>query len=163
MRMRLTLRLARQHKYVAFCIIIGLLGFGSLYPRIFTLSSGSAGELPIIYPKHYPSENTLKSLVLTEEQCAVEFPGLTKEIAKAVAEGPFKLEKRPFDTDGLVQGRIKDGKVCSKTQKVPEHLLICFFQLYIISAVHDNVLRVGCLAAVSSSCFEFLLLILVLQ
>lgn len=45
----------------------------------------------------------------------MEFRGLTREIENAVAQGPFKLEKRPYDSDGLVQGRIKDGKVCSTT------------------------------------------------
>jgi hypothetical protein len=114
--MRRAPRLARQHKYVAFCVVICLFGFGSFYIRSSFLSSDSlqsVGHFPITYPNHYPSEKTLKSLVLTDERCAVEFPGLTREIENAVAQGPFKLEKRPYDSDGLVQGRIKDGKVCS--------------------------------------------------
>lgn len=52
-----------------------------------------------------------KSLFLTEEQCLPAFPGLTKEIGNAVAEGPFELRRLRDDLPGLVQGRIKDGKV----------------------------------------------------
>lgn len=59
----------------------------------------------------YPSKETLANLSLTEEQCRATFPGLTKEIDGAVARGQFKVEKEPDDYQGLVQGRIKDGKV----------------------------------------------------
>ena len=51
------------------------------------------------------------NLALTEEQCRVTFPGLMKEIDDAVARGPFELKKEPDDYTGLVQLRIKDGKV----------------------------------------------------
>jgi hypothetical protein len=59
----------------------------------------------------YPSKETTKSLSLTEQQCRATFPRLTKEIDNAVARGPFILEKKPDDYQGLVQARIKDGKV----------------------------------------------------
>lgn len=59
----------------------------------------------------YPSKETTNSLFLTEHQCRATFPGLTKEIDNAVARGPFILEKQPDDYQGLVQARIKDGKV----------------------------------------------------
>ncbi|QSZ32446.1 hypothetical protein DSL72_002020 [Monilinia vaccinii-corymbosi] len=60
---------------------------------------------------HEPSSEILQSLSLTEEQCAATFPGLTKEIDDAVARGPFSLKRQPDHYTGLVQGRIKDGKV----------------------------------------------------
>ena len=56
--------------------------------------------------------NVRKSLFLQEEQCRVEFPELMKEIENAIAEGPFQLRRLRDDSHGLVQGRIKDGKVC---------------------------------------------------
>ncbi|KAH8768815.1 glycosyl transferase family 90-domain-containing protein [Hyaloscypha finlandica] len=54
---------------------------------------------------------TLKNLSLTEEQCRATFPGLMMEFDGAVARGPFKLEKEPDDYTGMVQLRIKDGKM----------------------------------------------------
>jgi hypothetical protein len=54
-----------------------------------------------------------RSLGLTAEQCAVEFPGLEREIERAVKEGAFVLRKARDDVPGSVQGRIKDGKVCA--------------------------------------------------
>ena len=64
--------------------------------------------------KYYPSKETLKNLSLTEEQCRATFPGLMMELDDAVARGPFKLEKEPDDYTGMVQLRIKDGKVSSE-------------------------------------------------
>lgn len=57
------------------------------------------------------SADILQSLSLTEDQCRAAFPGLTKEIDDAVARGPFPLKRQPGHYTGLVQGRIKDGKV----------------------------------------------------
>lgn len=59
----------------------------------------------------HPSKEILDSLFLTDAQCKATFPGLTKEIDDAVASGPFDLKKHPADYAGLVQGRIKDGKL----------------------------------------------------
>jgi hypothetical protein len=59
----------------------------------------------------YPSKETLENLSLTEGQCRITFPGLMKEIDDAVARGPFTLKKEPDDYTGMVQLRIKDGKV----------------------------------------------------
>lgn len=53
-----------------------------------------------------------RSLGLTAEQCAAEFPGLETEIERAVKEGGFVLKKAREDIPGSIQGRIKDGKVC---------------------------------------------------
>jgi hypothetical protein len=63
--------------------------------------------------KYYPSKEALKHMSLTEEQCRATFPGLMMELDGAVARGPFKLEKEPDDYTGMVQLRIKDGKVSS--------------------------------------------------
>ena len=60
--------------------------------------------------KHNSNE-LLESLSLTDAQCKAMFPKLTKEIDDAVARGPFDLKKQPADYAGLVQGRIKDGKL----------------------------------------------------
>lgn len=72
-------------------------------------TSNSASVLSSL--SKYPTKETTKSLFLTEHQCRATFPGLTKEIDDAVARGPFILEKQPDDYQGLVQARIKDGKV----------------------------------------------------
>lgn len=55
-------------------------------------------------------------MCLEREQCAIEFPGLEKEIENAVAEGPFVLKKAQDDVPGSIQGRIEDGKVCIPLQ-----------------------------------------------
>ncbi|KAK0733267.1 glycosyl transferase family 90-domain-containing protein [Lasiosphaeria miniovina] len=55
-----------------------------------------------------PSE-ALENLSLGEGECEATFPGLTKEIDDAVAQGPFKV-KQTGDL-GPLQGRIKDGKI----------------------------------------------------
>jgi hypothetical protein len=59
----------------------------------------------------YPSKKTLENLSLTERQCRTTFPGLMKEIDDAVARGLFILKKELDDCTGIVQLRIKDGKV----------------------------------------------------
>lgn len=60
---------------------------------------------------HIPSGATLdtSSRSLQQEQCATAFPGLFDEIERA--GGVFDLKPLPENTPGLVQGRIKDGKV----------------------------------------------------
>ncbi|KAK4195914.1 glycosyl transferase family 90-domain-containing protein [Triangularia verruculosa] len=52
----------------------------------------------------------LNNLSLDEDQCNAAFPGLTKEIDDAVAEGPFTM-KRYSNNQGPLQGRIKDGQI----------------------------------------------------
>lgn len=61
--------------------------------------------------KQYPSQETLRSLSLREEQCDAAFPGLTRQIDIAAARGHFDLKKGPDSAHGSVEGRIKDGKV----------------------------------------------------
>jgi hypothetical protein len=57
------------------------------------------------------SKDASRSLFLTEDQCAAAFPGFNKEIENAVAKGSVELRRRKDSTPGLVQGRIKNGKV----------------------------------------------------
>lgn len=78
-----------------------------------TLPLRKSFEEPKNEPK--PLKETLRSRLLTEEQCAATFPGLTKEIDDAVARGPFDWEMPPDGYTGLVQVRIKDGKVWSSS------------------------------------------------
>lgn len=52
------------------------------------------------------------TLLLTADQCAAKFPGLNREIERAVAQGPVVLKRLKDGIPGLVQGRIKNGKVC---------------------------------------------------
>jgi hypothetical protein len=62
-------------------------------------------------PSAAASRDVRQSLFLTEEQCVDAFPAFDKEIKKAVAQGLFQLTRLRDDTPGLVQGRIKNGKV----------------------------------------------------
>ncbi len=71
----------------------------------------------VLSSQQQPAKEILRSLFLTEEQCAPTFPGIFKEIDRAVGLGPFELKKGPDDYSGAVQGRIKNGKVyISRTQ-----------------------------------------------
>jgi hypothetical protein len=93
-----------------------------------------------------PSQKILKSLSLTDEQCKATFPKLTKEIDDAVARGPFRLEKEPDDYQGLVQARIKDGKVCN-WRHVYEHYMLS--KSSFISSLLEVVFRGICFMYVS--------------
>jgi DNA-directed RNA polymerase subunit N (RpoN/RPB10) len=61
----------------------------------------------------HPTKEVLDNLGMTEVQCRSTFPGLFTEIDESVSRGPFQLERANDDYMGLVQGRIKDGKVGS--------------------------------------------------
>src|SRR5690606_226703 len=58
-----------------------------------------------------PSKDALENLSMTEKQCLATFPGLTKELENAKSFGNFRYAKLPEDTIGLIQGRIKDGRL----------------------------------------------------
>lgn len=58
-----------------------------------------------------PSYAVGESLSLAPDQCEAAFPGLNKEIENAVSIGPVQLKRLKDDIPGLVQGRIKNGKV----------------------------------------------------
>jgi hypothetical protein len=63
-----------------------------------------------VFPSYAPVEPA-NCLFLMPEQCDAAFPGLNKEIEHAVAQGPVQLKRLKDKTPGLVQGRIKNGKV----------------------------------------------------
>jgi hypothetical protein len=82
-------------------------GFSNVFSSRTALSSSNGLEVSA----NYPSEETLGSLFLTPAQCDAAFPGLNLEIERAAARGPFELKKAAKTTHGLVEGRIRDGKV----------------------------------------------------
>jgi len=94
------------------CFIFGVIALVNFFYGVSGfVDSLKNGGIWGLFWKHYPSKETLQSLSLKEEQCRATFPGLMKEIDDAVARGPFKLEKEPDDYTGMIQLRIKDGKV----------------------------------------------------
>lgn len=96
------------------CFIFGLIALVNFFYGVSGLiDSLKHRSIFGLFWKHYPSKETLENLSLTEEQCRATFPGLVKEIDDAVARGPFHLEKEPDDYTGMVQLRIRDGKVTS--------------------------------------------------
>lgn len=97
---------------------------------VSSYSSSIAGQ--------YPSEETIQSRTLTDEQCRAAFPGLLKEVDDAVARGKFVQDK--FDPEnplGPVRGRIKDGKASLFT--------------LIIHLAPENTRLIRCLSSYTSS------------
>jgi hypothetical protein len=89
--------------------------FGVLIVFILYSLRSSVDRIPV--PNYsssipsYPSEETIQSRSLTDEQCRAAFPGLLKEVDDAVARGQFKQDAfNPENPLGPVRGRIKDGK-----------------------------------------------------
>ena len=99
----------------AVCLVFGLIALFNVFYGVsdfveFLMDGSYFG----LFSKHSPpktSKEIFENLFLTEVQCRATFPGLMKEIDDAVARGPFELKKEPDDYTGLVQLRIKDGKV----------------------------------------------------
>ena len=81
-----------------------------LYIRSASILQTSFGP-SAIYSTHRKNKEIYQSLFLTANQCMVAFPELNREIKNAIVQGPFVLKKLRDETHGLVQGRIKDGKV----------------------------------------------------
>lgn len=96
---------------------VAILGFGliaicNFYYGVHGLLHALALHRPISpFKRHTASKEAQGNLGLNEKECTREFPGLVKEINDAVARGPFVLNKQPDDYMGLVQARIKHGKV----------------------------------------------------
>ncbi|CAP61700.1 uncharacterized protein PODANS_4_2690 [Podospora anserina S mat+] len=83
-------------------------------PSSSSSSSSSSSLKPALSKQQLsqrpPPPELLNNLSLDEDQCNAAFPGLTKEIDDAVAEGPFTM-KRYSNNQGPLQGRIKDGQI----------------------------------------------------
>jgi hypothetical protein len=62
---------------------------------------------------------------MDEKQCRVAFPELADEIDQAVARGTFKLKKKSKFISGLIQVRIKDGKVRLRSGNDERRLIGC--------------------------------------
>ncbi|KAF2734847.1 hypothetical protein EJ04DRAFT_512155 [Polyplosphaeria fusca] len=56
-------------------------------------------------------EDVFDRLSMSEKECKVAFPELTRDITDAVGRGKFTFEKSDPEYKGLVQGRIKGGKL----------------------------------------------------
>jgi len=100
-----------SHRIVVFLLLVILALIWLFVPWSRSDRAGSHLEYLLGSSKRFPSNETLASRSLKEDQCARTFPGLFQEVERAVAQGSFQLKKRPADYGGCVQGRIKDGKV----------------------------------------------------
>ncbi|KAF2257799.1 hypothetical protein CC78DRAFT_527265 [Lojkania enalia] len=79
-------------------------------------------------------------LDLGEEQCREIFPGLTKDLDDAVQRGTFVFEKSNPDYQGLVQGRIKDGKLYILTTAPSNTIEILHQRTAILQQLHRALL-----------------------
>lgn len=79
--------------------------------HVFNNSQVPLRDPPARSSKDRSPTHSSRSLFLNHEECNIAFPGLTKPVDDAVSRGPFKLKKKPGDYPGLVQGRIRNGKV----------------------------------------------------
>ncbi|KAI6090532.1 hypothetical protein F4821DRAFT_19651 [Hypoxylon rubiginosum] len=77
-------------------------------PEPFHYAGSSSGSQQS--PPRHPPE-LLNNRFLTTSQCAVAFPGLTKEIDDVVAKGPFTLPRNPHTGLGPLVARVRDGKL----------------------------------------------------
>ncbi|KAB5554883.1 glycosyl transferase family 90-domain-containing protein [Coniochaeta sp. 2T2.1] len=101
------LRVRRSRRLRQATLLLG--GCLALY-CLFFISKSPVRNAPLATRKPWtlPPE-LLNNLSLDEEHCNAAFPGLTKEIDDAVAQGPFTLKQK--GDSGPVQGRIKDGQL----------------------------------------------------
>ena len=105
--------LRKFNRVTVIVVVLSIFLLSSLYLRDSSrwnnlrVHFGGKGDAPL----QKTERDVLKSLSLEEKQCQAAFPGLTQEIENAVSQGPFELKRLGDDTPGLVQGRIKNGKV----------------------------------------------------
>lgn len=102
LRVRRSRRIRQGTLLLGCCLALYCLFFVSRTPT-------HAGRAAVTRKPWTLSPDLLRNLSLDAEQCNAAFPGLTKEIDDAVAQGPFAL-KQTGDS-GPLQGRIKDGQV----------------------------------------------------
>ncbi len=104
-------RQLRRLKAVALfgvCVALFLLILNFWVPAVGGEVSRSSLRQGLLKNAH-PGDRALEALNLDESQCDARFPGLTEDIDRMVALGPFKL-KQARD-QGPLQARIKDGQV----------------------------------------------------
>ena len=95
--------------YLGICLVIFCFFF-AFHPLTANTRSNLWGPSRPSRPGLTPE--LLNNLSLDQDQCDAAFPGLTKEIDDMVAKGPFTVNHT--GDLGPLQGRIKDGKVCSQ-------------------------------------------------
>lgn len=105
--------LSRFAVYAFFGVVFLMIGFYYRDSNVVREQMHKIHDPANDYAKLYPKKETLRMRSLTNEQCRKTFPGLTKEVDDSVARGGFFLKKLQGHTPGIVQGRIKDGKVAS--------------------------------------------------
>ncbi|KAL0942571.1 DUF821 domain-containing protein [Colletotrichum truncatum] len=88
---------------------LGLIAYGALCPSKVRLG-GHSSEIPMVFASETTDNKAgFDNLHLTVEQCQAAFPGLTKEIDSAVAQGSFQLSVA--DASVSLLGQIKDNKI----------------------------------------------------
>jgi hypothetical protein len=120
MMMRARPRQNRRPRPRQITLVLGLIL--AFYCLIFVTRAPASSKGPS--RRKRPPPEILNNLSLDEEQCNAYFPGLTKEVDDAVAQGPFQV-KQTGDL-GPLQGRIKDGqvRVPSRYEQHFDHQLI---------------------------------------
>ncbi|KAL2263798.1 hypothetical protein VTK26DRAFT_5090 [Humicola hyalothermophila] len=93
---------------LGFCLAVYCLVFVSRSPSSRQTHGGQTESTTASSTRPLPPE-LLNNLSLDEDECNIAFPGLTKEIDDAVAEGPFQVKQT--GKLGPLQGRIKDGQI----------------------------------------------------
>ncbi|KAI8185407.1 hypothetical protein K4K51_011669 [Colletotrichum sp. SAR 10_75] len=103
---------ARRLWPVLIASALGLIAYRILCPSKVGFGGDATGS-PLDYAaESSPMSNRAQdfdNLHLTEEQCQETFPGLTKEIDLAVAQGPFQLNVD--DASASLLGQIKNNKL----------------------------------------------------
>ena len=123
-RVRPTARLRRvAGASVLLLLLLLLLARSGVYPT----APGHSFSLP-------PAARERRNPSLSARECAAAFPGLTHEIDRAVAEGPFTLIK-PLSTLGPLIARIRDGKAS------PPLFQLCLFY----TCAHTHTYTLGAL------------------
>lgn len=98
----------RRLGYVIFALaaFYSFYSFPAIHCRFLGSLDDSRGSRPSLR-----EETGHEYLLLTEKQCQVTFPLLTKEIDDVVASGPFQFNRSVDDYTGQVHCKTKGGKV----------------------------------------------------
>ncbi|KAK0701475.1 glycosyl transferase family 90-domain-containing protein [Apiosordaria backusii] len=112
-RMKIKMKHRQKRRITQITLVLGGLLVFYCFVFLWRTPSSSSSKPPSskqqLSQRPLPPE-LLNNLSLDEDQCNAAFPGLTKEIDDAVAQGPFTM-KRYSNNQGPLQGRIKDGQI----------------------------------------------------